>query len=218
MMRTVKQAALAAALVCLMAPGAARAWAVTGAVVCGDSAVGVQGVQVTIGYWGHPDYTSYTGSTDATGIFSIPVPDALTDASVNLVFGTYTADYGPVPVSNYSIGSFSIPADWCAPPPPPPPPPPPTCPALEIIKEGAFCLSKPFGSPKAECSAFGLQPVASDDLQGGLSTPATTTASLALVKAGLCYNLYLGVTQGETLNAPYNQGISHVTYCNCPSE
>jgi hypothetical protein len=213
-MQIVKRAIVAAAMACLFVPAAARAWSVTGQVVCGDSTAGVQGVEVTIGYWGHPEYTSYTGTTDANGIFSIAVPDALTDASVHLVYGNYTADLGPIAISNYSLGSFSIPGDWCA----PPPPPPPACTQLETIREGSFCVSKPFGSPKTECGAFGLVPIGSNDLSGGLSTTATMSANLALVKSANCYNVYLDVTQGDLLNAPYSQAISHVTYCACPPE
>jgi hypothetical protein len=216
-MQTMKRAIVAAAMACLVAPGVAWAWPVTGSVVCGDTTAGVQGVEVTIGYAGHPDYQSYTGVTDASGLFSIPVPDALTDASVHLVYGNFSSDFSAVITLGVPIGPFSIPGDWCAPP-PPPPPPPPACPALEIIQEGAFCLSKPFGSPKSECSAFGLQPSGSDEVAGGSSFTSTASANLALVKAANCYNLYLNVTQGETLSAPYGQAISHVTYCNCPTE
>jgi hypothetical protein len=60
---------------------------------------------------------------------------------------------------------------------------------------------------------FGLTVVDKDE---GMSSAATTDAELALVKAGNCYAVYLGVEEGDPLSPPYSQATSHVTYCGCP--
>lgn len=121
-MRTVKKAIAVAAMTFVMGTGAAWAWDVQGTVVCGDTTIGVQGVQVTIGYADHPDFTSYSGVTNSSGLFDIVVPDALIDASVALVFGSYSAVQSAVIQTGVPIGPYSIPADLCGAPPPPPPP------------------------------------------------------------------------------------------------
>jgi hypothetical protein len=121
-MRTVERAIAVAVLTFVMGTGAALAWDVHGSVVCGGTTLGVPGVNVTIGYAGHPDFTSYSGVTDASGIFDIVVPDALTNADVTLVLDSFTTIFQSIPiVIGVPIGPFSIPIDVCGGPPPPPP-------------------------------------------------------------------------------------------------
>jgi hypothetical protein len=103
--------------------------------------------------------------------------------------------------------------------------PPDTCEELDGLVEGAYC-SKP-GNPGSECGRWGLTPFGKDDNLSGQVFTATMDAAVALVKsgAGECtgqgesgYNLYIGVNEGDLLETPYGQDISHVTYCVCPKE
>jgi hypothetical protein len=218
-MRTVKRVIAAIAFVFLMGSGNALAWTVTGRVVCGESNAGVQGVKVTIAYAGHPDYTSYSDSTDANGYFGIGVPDALTDAEVTLVFGTYTAGYSATVTPGGSIGPFSIPGDWCG-----------TgggeC--TDSVSASVFC-HKPFGGGgDNECRAILPGSVSIPPGEGSFSSNAviaSTSAAFAVVKSGSgscpggqsTYNVIVGVVGGETvLTSGTIQAVSHITYCDCP--
>ena len=84
--------------------------------------------------------------------------------------------------------------------------------------EGLYCPPSSLGNGENECAAFGLAYLSKDDNLSGSSVDATTDADVALVKAGQCYNVYVGVTDGDLLTRPpeRRQGISHVTYCSCP--
>lgn len=213
-MRRLKQAVLAMSLAFSMV-GTARAWDVTGSVVCGDTTIGVQGVEVYIGYAGRPDWTFYNTLTNESGWFGVGVPDALTSADVYLLYGgNMTVSYSVAIQPGVPIGPFQLPADWCA----PPPPPPPGCPELSQLTEGTFCTK--LTDPISECAYLGLEPMGKDDGLSGRTFTSTMNADAALVKAGGCYNLFVGVAVGDVLSAPpeYNKGISHVTYCSCPPQ
>jgi hypothetical protein len=90
-----------------------------------------------------------------------------------------------------------------------------------VAATGILCADKPFGSPESECGHFGLTPSGKDDNLSGLTTTATQSASVAIVKSGTkgcdkggsAYRVYTGVSQGDTLETPAGQAISHVTYC-----
>jgi len=91
-----------------------------------------------------------------------------------------------------------------------------------------ICLSQPLGSPSAECGLFGLNPQGKDDGNGGQQQTATQSGALAIVKDGTvgcgggaqAYRFYPNVQSGNLLqqpNYPNGGGISHITYCACPS-
>jgi hypothetical protein len=90
-----------------------------------------------------------------------------------------------------------------------------------IAATGIVCADHPFGSPESECGHFGMTPSGKDENVGGLSCTASQSAGMAIVKSGtkgcahgqIAYNVYTGVTKGDTLNTPAGQDISHVTYC-----
>lgn len=201
----------AAALTWLLGAGAAWACDVQGSVVCAGTTDGIGGV--TVGFtrngW------TYQAVTDASGTFAVTLPYYDVTSDVSLDFGA-----GPVPYQTVFIpygtpsvlAPFEVDVPGCA----PPPPPPPVCTAE--LTEGSFCPSASLGNPKSECKYFGLVPTYKEDNLSGATYAATTDADLAIVKAGSCYSVYVGVTAGEVLAAPYSQGISHVTYCSCPPE
>lgn len=98
------------------------------------------------------------------------------------------------------------------------PPPPPDCDTTGI-DEGWFCLARPLGNQETECSYFGDFVPAGEGFNvtpGGLT--ANTTAAIAIVKSGrACYGVTTDVAPGDLLVVPdVQQGVSHVTYCNCP--
>ena len=91
------------------------------------------------------------------------------------------------------------------------------------------CLSSPLGSPSAECGLFGLNPLGKDAGNGGAQQTATRSGALAIVKDGTvgcgggqqAYRFYSNVQTGNILqqpNYPNGGGISHITYCACPSQ
>lgn len=209
MIRGVRLAAIAAVVLGLAGATRASATPVSGQVVCKGTDVGVS--NVTVAFERDPDWRE--GATDATGSFVVLVPYVDGISNVWLDTGSGIFLYGPVDIASQPF-TFEVEVPGCT---PPPPPPPPSCPELEELTEGPFCLSKPLGNPKRECGALGLVPVYKDDNLSGVSYPASTAADVALVKSGNCYNLVIGVAQGEPLSQPYAQSISHVTYCACPA-
>jgi hypothetical protein len=98
------------------------------------------------------------------------------------------------------------------------------CPIV-VEAQDVYCTSQPLGNPGAECAHFGLLPIGKDDDLSGTSFVATTDAYVAIVKSGTAgcapgesaYRIYVGVHEGDELLTPVNQGISHVTYCECPA-
>jgi hypothetical protein len=106
----------------------------------------------------------------------------------------------------------------------------PQCPVT--VEAHSFC--KPVGgkkgtSPATECGWLGLEYTSAKDESGG--SIASETAYVAIVKGGsngqdgVCaqgessYNVYVNVVAGETELATGNgSGISHVTYCKCPTQ
>lgn len=221
-MRMVKSGVLAAAAACLMGISTA-AWAVDvqGSVVCAGTSTGIPDVGATFTQGGF----TYTAWTDANGVFNFHIYGdggslGTWGATLDLTAagGPADASMGDVYIgwgTPFILAPFEVDVEGCA---PPPPPPPPSCPELDGITEGAFCPASPLGNPKAECAYFGLVPSYKEDNLSGPTHTATTDADLAIVKAGSCYNVYAGVTEGDTLAAPFTQGISHVTYCDCPPE
>lgn len=105
----------------------------------------------------------------------------------------------------------------------------PSCPVIEPASN-PFCTAAPLTNPEAECAFFGLEPFGKAAGNGELSQTSTQTARLALVKSGSAqntgdcapgessYRYYLDVKPGDTLETPFAQGISHVTYCVCANE
>ncbi|HVH46668.1 MAG TPA: hypothetical protein VM925_30210, partial [Labilithrix sp.] len=99
-----------------------------------------------------------------------------------------------------------------------------TCEAY-VEPQDVYCSSKPLGNPKAECAAFGLVPIGKDDNLSGLTFTAPRNAYVAIVKSGTrgcgpgssAYRVYVDVQPGDVLSTPVDQGISHVTYCDCAS-
>lgn len=91
-----------------------------------------------------------------------------------------------------------------------------------------FCLDNPLGNEGAECGYFGLDVLGKDDGLSGTSYASTRDAYVAIVKAAKCYQVFVDVAKGDTLESPWvwsekkqqdeQQDISHVTYCACPKD
>jgi hypothetical protein len=204
--------------------GTGSAWAceVHGSVVCqSDPAVGISGVQVTFTLLADPN-VQYSATSGSDGTFGTAV-GYLGAFDVNLIAGTddivcaidpSTGSGGPIYMDAIQVDDPVL----C--PGPPPPPPPPACtvtPPAGITFP--YCPARPLGNPKAECGLFKLDVLDKVDASLGASTFASQTAAVAIVKAGGCYAAFYGVVKDVTLlSAPYTQGISHVTYCACPSK
>jgi hypothetical protein len=98
-------------------------------------------------------------------------------------------------------------------------------PVCEVVVEAqdVFCTDKPLGNPGDECAEFGLVPAGKDDDLTGLTFTATMDAYVAIVKSGnhgcspgeSAYRIYVNVHEGDSLQTPADQNISHVTYCDC---
>jgi hypothetical protein len=94
-----------------------------------------------------------------------------------------------------------------------------------VVEAGSQCLPV-LGNEGSECGHFGLNPIGKDDGLTGLQHTATMDAYVAIVKSGKgscgqqenSYNVIVGVQAGDTLDTPFDQNISHVTYCECPSD
>ena len=118
--------------------------------------------------------------------------------------GDYAGEYNCVPLDQCE--TFSLPDQY---------------------KGAIICLSKPLGSPGAECGLLGLAPQGTGDPGGGAQQASTQNAAVAIVKDGSvgcnpgeqAYRFYENVQVGDILQQPgYPNGgnISHVTYCACP--
>jgi hypothetical protein len=97
------------------------------------------------------------------------------------------------------------------------------------VSAHSFCDSPTnLGNPGAECAYLGLDWTSAKDSTGG--STASETAYVAIVKGGgdgpdgvcpqgeVSYNVYVNVVAGQTQLATGNgSGISHVTYCKCPT-
>jgi hypothetical protein len=92
-----------------------------------------------------------------------------------------------------------------------------------IAQTGPQCHPT-LGNPGEECGMLGLTPIGKDDGLSGLGFAATMDAYVAIVKSGRgecaqgesSYNVILDVSAGDVLSTPFDQEISHVTYCECP--
>jgi hypothetical protein len=100
-----------------------------------------------------------------------------------------------------------------------------TC-SVVVEPQDLICFDRPLGDEASECGAFGLVPASKDDDLEGTTHTATTDAYVAIVKSGSggcgpgnsAYRVYVDVSAGDVLGSPSWQDISHVTYCDCPSE
>ena len=199
----------------------ASACDVYGSIVCkNDPAIGVSGIEVTVALSEIPQISVSTVSgTDGT--FATHVNYVGYWYDVNIIPGTQDgfcwAPDDATPGSPIYLDPVQIDDPVKC---PAPPPPPPTCtvtPPADIAFP--YCPSKPIGSAVKECALFNLPVLDKVDASLGLSTVATQTAPVAIVKAGGCYSAFLNVVKDETvLSAPFRQGISHVTYCACPPQ
>ncbi|WP_245529770.1 hypothetical protein [Anaeromyxobacter dehalogenans] len=196
---------------------AREAW---GYLVCeSDPSVAVPGAVLTFTQ-GSVVSTSYapTGADGWYGFMLYPGNFGLWSVSIDLTAqgGSANYDAGQVNIVETSPLSFvptiTIPAGiipLCG-----GTPPPPVCEELSGVEDGStFCGN--LGNPRNECAYFGLVPAGKDDGLTGQSHEASMDADLALVKAGTCYKVYVGVSAGDTLATPNGQAISHVTYCSC---
>ncbi|MET0344227.1 MAG: hypothetical protein ABW252_24640 [Polyangiales bacterium] len=108
--------------------------------------------------------------------------------------------------------------------------PVPECPT-PVAPKDVYCVADKKGgnSPDTECGWFDLAWTAGKDgsmPDNTYSWPALETAYVALVKSGThgcdngdkAYRVYVGVKKGDVLQTPVDQGISHITYCNCPPQ
>lgn len=207
-MRKVALAFLAAAIGIIGTASVASACDVTGKVVCTGTTIPADDVNVVLtGVLNGSEGTVYSDLTDQNGIFFMHVGGGNflvnLDPNLTLVCTGPTIDLTATPFE--ADGPNCPPVNQCTP----------------TVPEGVtfpFCPARPIGNPKAECEFFGLVVVDKTDVSnGGLSLLASTTAPLALVKAGGCYSMFQNVVKDQTLlTAPFTQGISHVTYCTCP--
>ena len=93
-----------------------------------------------------------------------------------------------------------------------------------IAVSGPQCHAT-LGNPGNECGLLGLTPIGKDDGLNGLEFAASMDAYVAIVKSGRgecaegesSYNIVLDVSAGDVLSTPFDQDISHVTYCECPT-
>jgi hypothetical protein len=219
-MRIVKMTLGIATLAALLGAGIASATEVRGTLVCAnDSTKGLPGVALTF----TQGTFSIPSTTDAVGAFGFRIygDDPVAVPGLWNVTADLSALGGPANAAIatdvyieyafpfYQLAPIAVDLPWCG-----TPPPPPECPELDSIQEGPICIS--LGNPRSECGYFGLVAVDKDDNTSGNTWVASTTAAVALVKAGGCYNVYKDVEEGDILSKPYTQGISHVTYCGCP--
>jgi hypothetical protein len=100
-----------------------------------------------------------------------------------------------------------------------------SCPVV-VEPQDVYCTDKPLKNPGAECGHFGLEYTGGkDDNLSGLTFTSTQDAYIAIVKSGnhgcgpgnSAYRIYVNVSVGDVLSTPVDQGISHVTYCECPA-
>jgi hypothetical protein len=187
-------------------------YSVVGSVVCQDTGAALPdvGVTVTAGAVSVTDTTdgagewSFSGSSCAAGSYEV---------TLDLSSAGGSASYALGPVAMGCADPFTVPAFVVN----PPSCAPSGCEALEGFPERyTFCDSTI--NPNDECQAISpyLTTIYKQDVSGS-TTPATTDAAAAIVKAGGgCFTVYIGVTQGDILSKPYKQGISHVSYCACP--
>jgi hypothetical protein len=175
----------------------------SGYVVCStDPSVPLSGVDAI--FTSQSDGMLVTDSTDENGRFDVHLnlnttydSNQLSD-SIQCTLSSLTMDLGTIQVDD-----------------------PQRCPGIvscPVSNTDGFpkCFDRPLGNPRAECAYFGLSVLDKDDGLGGLSTRATTSARLARIKTGTCYAIAMDVNAGDTLESPFGQGISHVTYCGCP--
>lgn len=218
-MKTWKRTLLAAAVLLLGGAGAAWACPVSGSIVCkNDPAVGVSGVNISFTLVSDPNAAA-NASSGTDGTFSTYL-SWVGWYDVNLIAGSPNVECAidPKTGTGAPIHLDAILVDDPVKCPQPPPPPPPGCtvtPPAGIAFP--YCPARPLGTAKAECGLFNLAALGKDDLSGGgRTTTATLTAPVAIVKAGGCYQVFYDVVADETLlTAPFQQGISHVTYCTC---
>lgn len=221
-MRRVKFGFLAAVLVVLLGARTASAREAWGYLVCeSDPSVAVAGAVLTFTQ-GNVVSTSYepTSAVGWYGFMLWPGDFGTWSVSIDLTTlgGPPNYDAGQVDIVETSplsyVPTIGIPAgviDACG---GPPPPPPPACQELDGVEDGStFCGV--LGNPRNECAYFGLVPIGKDDGLSGLTYEASMDADLALVKAGTCYKVFVGVSAGDVVASPDNKGISHVTYCGC---
>jgi hypothetical protein len=102
------------------------------------------------------------------------------------------------------------------------------CPGYQLPAEysgGKVCLSV-LGSPNSECGLLGLAPDGKDEPISSEPHPASQNAAVAIVKDGTvgcgggeqAYRFYSPVSAGQLLSRPEGSGgISHITYCACPT-
>jgi hypothetical protein len=213
---------VAGALSLLLGSRQVMACDVVGSVVCEGTSAPVSGVVPTFTHlhWDGSviEYSEPPFATDENGRFAFHVDgqycgewydvslDPADDAAFSLadpVFLDYQYPY--LELEPFVVGASQVGA--CA--------PPPVCEELLGETERSFCPDRGLfrGDAASECAYFGLSLLGKDDFQ---STSATRDADLALVKAGQCYRVYLGVVVGDALEKPERGGaISHVTYCGC---
>jgi hypothetical protein len=182
--------------------------------------------------------TSYPGPISGTyfdGTSVNPFPDTIpTKSTGNVWHYNVTLPAGYVDILTASAGGATLHnpgeyagtyANGCT--------PPPVC-DVQVQDIALYCTDKPLGNEEAECDAFGLDPFAKYELGGSAtSVGAHTSALLAIVKtgSGACgsgeasYQIFANVSAGDPLSTPTylgpngqpkQQGISHVTYCQCP--
>jgi hypothetical protein len=93
-----------------------------------------------------------------------------------------------------------------------------------VVEDLSACIEP--GNPRTECGDLGLVTIGKDDDLNGLSFTATMDAYVAIVASGRgecargtrSASIYVDVSEGDVLHPPGGQGISHVTYCGCPSD
>lgn len=223
-MRAVKTVLLAAAAASVMATST-TAWAcdLYGSVVCStDASVGVSGVQVIFtsetveGGWPSVPFV-FDAVSGADGTFYTHLDQAGLSYDVNVMATDVVCNANGDPIY---LDPIVVDDSVQCPGTPPPPPPPPQCvPTMPAGVTFPYCPSRPIGNPKAECKLFGLEVLDKNDGLSGATVFATQTAPVAIVKAGGCYDVFLNVVKDVTvLEAPFSQGLSHATYCACPTE
>jgi hypothetical protein len=98
--------------------------------------------------------------------------------------------------------------------------------SIVVEPQDVYCTDKPLKNPGSECGHFGLEYTGGKiDGLSGLEYTALQDAYVAIVKSGnhgcgpgnSAYRIYVGVEAGDKLATPVDQGISHVTYCDCPA-
>jgi hypothetical protein len=193
--------------------GTSSAWAcdVLGTVACvSDPSKPVNGVAVTLDAVYYDDVTLISGAGGTAGAFSYHVNgDSWTVSPGSQTFACTAeqAALGPIVLHPILVDD------------------PVQCPEIPVCTPTPptgvvfpYCPARPIGNPKSECALFGLAVLDKNDFasSAGLSTVATDTAPVALVKAAGCYSVFYNVVKDVTvLTAPGTNAISHVTYCTC---